>query len=354
MKESSDKYILLIIAPAGAHLKNFLERIEHAASSIHIITSKPLSLETNYPVTFVDFGLKKPSNYYQTPRKIREIFKAFKPDIVHVHQLNSVAYFSFKGLKGVDAPVVCTAWGSDVLVLPDKNPLLKKMVQSSIRQSSAITSDSIYMADRIKELAHPKEVDMTICNFGVSKPLFELPKEKIIYSNRLHKPLYRIDKIIHSFYKFSKTPAGEDWRLIVGAVGSETDKLKNLVSEFNLNEKVEFVGWLEKEDNMRWYAKAKVWVSVPESDATAISLLEAMYNGCYPVVIDLPASHEWIKSTDQGRIVKDVDSCFFEHVEKVNFEKAALANVELIKKEATYEVSEKKFESLHRRLIANK
>lgn len=354
MKESTDKYRLLVIIPAGAHLKNFLARMEHVASSIHIITSKPLSLKTNYPVTFVDFGLKKASNYYQTPRKIREVFKAFNPDIVHVHQLNSVAFFAFKGLKEANVPVVCTAWGSDVLVLPEKNALMKRMVQNSIRQASAITSDSVYMADRIKELAHPKKVDVTVCNFGVSSPLCDLPKEKIIYSNRLHKPLYRIDKIIHAFHKYSKTPEGADWRLIIGAVGTETDNLKELVSELNLNEKVEFVGWLEKEDNMKWYAKAKIWVSIPESDATAISLLEAMYNGCYPVVIDLPASHEWIKSNDQGRIVEDVDSDFFEDIEQVDFEKAARANVELIKKEATYEVSEKKFESLHRRLIGNK
>ena len=354
MKESKEKYKLLIIAPAGAHLKNFLARIEHAASAIHIITSEPISFETNFDVTFVDFGLKKPGNYFQTPRKIREVYKAFNPDIVHVHQLNSVAYFAFKGLKGVEVPVVCTAWGSDVLVLPEKNPLMKQMVQSSIRLASAITSDSVYMAERIKELARPKEVDMTVCNFGVSEPLYNLPKEKVIYSNRLHKPLYRIEKIIRAFHKFSKTDEGKDWKLVIGAIGSETDQLKNLVSELSLKGKVEFVGWLEKEDNMKWYAKAKVWVSMPESDATAISLLEAMYNGCYPVVIDLPATHEWVKGPEQGRIVEDVDSAFFEHIEKVDFEKAARANVELIKKEATYEVSEKKFESLHRRLIGNK
>ncbi len=231
---------------------------------------------------------------------------------------------------------------------------MKQMVQSSIRLASAITSDSAYMGERIKELARPKHVDVTICNFGVSKPLYDLPKEKIIYSNRLHKPLYRIDKIIRAFHQYAQTEEGQEWRLVIGAIGTETDKLKNLVSELNLNEKVEFVGWLEKEDNMKWYAKAKVWVSIPESDATAISLLEAMYNGCYPVVIDLPASHEWIKSSDRGRIVEDVESDFLEHIEKVDFEKSARANVQLIKKEATYEVSEKKFESLHRRLLRSK
>ncbi len=278
----------------------------------------------------------------------------FNPDIVHIHQLNSVAFFSFKALKRTQVPIVCTAWGSDVLILPQKNPFMRRMVQGSIRSATALTSDSVHMAERIKELAFPKEPDITICNFGVSEPLYDLPKENIIYSNRLHKPLYRIDKIIQAFAKFSSRVEGKDWKLVIGAVGSETERLKELVTNLGLDEQVTFVGWLEKEDNMKWYAKAKVWVSIPESDATAISLLEAMYNGCYPVIIDLPASHEWIKGAEQGRIVADVDSDFFAQIENVDFDKAAGLNVEIIEKEATYQVSETKFESLHRRLIADK
>lgn len=353
MKNIAKEYRLLIIAPAGAHLRNFLERVEKAASAIHIITSKPLPFKTEHPVTFVDFSLKKAANYLGTPKKIKEVYRKFKPDIVHIHQLNSVAFFSFKALKRTQVPIVCTAWGSDVLVLPKKNAFMRRMVKGSVRSATALTSDSAHMADQIRALAYPKKPDITICNFGVSKPLYDLPKEKIIYSNRLHKPLYRIDKIIRAFHTFVNTEAGKGWKLVVGAVGSETDKLKTLVSELSLEDKVEFVGWLEKEENMKWYAKAKVWVSVPESDATAISLLEAMYNGCFPVVVDLPASHEWIRSPDQGRIVKDVDSDFFNGIEKGNYDEAARKNSDLIKKEATYEVSEQMFTSLHRRLIKN-
>jgi glycosyltransferase involved in cell wall biosynthesis len=343
----------MIIAPSGAHLKNFLDRIEKSSSEILIVTSEPLNFETGHEVIFVDFSLRKAFNFIQTPKKIKAAFRKFKPDIVHIHQLNSVAFFSFRGLKKEKVPIVCTAWGSDVLVLPEKNALMRRMVQNSIRSASAITSDSLHMAERIETLAYPIVPDITICNFGVSEPLFQLPKENLIYSNRLHKPLYRIDKIIKAFAKFSKTQEGSAWKLVIGAIGSETEKLKTLVNELALEKKVSFVGWLEKEDNMKWYARSKVWVSIPESDATAISLLEAMYNGCYPVVIDLPASHEWIDSEDQGRIVKDVKSEFFKGITEVDFEKAAELNREKIKSEATFEVSEKKFSDLHHRLIAN-
>lgn len=352
--ENREKYKLLVVAPSGIHLRNFLHRAENPNTIIHIITSKPLIFETSLPVSFVDFSIRNPLKINSTVREIRRVFNEFKPDIIHVHQLNSVAYYTIKALRKYGVPIVGTAWGSDVLTLPQKGVLLKEMVKYSLRYATAFTSDSIFMAERMRELFPQRNLDITICNFGVADPIYSLPKENIIYTNRLHKPLYRVDKIIIAFKKFSETPAGKDWKLVVGAVGSETDKLKDLVNTLAISDKVSFVGWLENDDNMKWYAKAKVWASIPSSDATAISLLEAMYNGCFPIVGDLPASHEWIEIGKNGRIVKDVDSSFFEGIENVDFDLMAKRNKTIIQEKATYAISENKFQNLHRRLLESK
>jgi glycosyltransferase involved in cell wall biosynthesis len=351
MIDTAVSYRILIIAPAGAHLINFLNRIENLTSNIHVITSHGHEVGTKYPVTTVDFSLKKPSNHLVTPKTIRQVIHDFKPHLIHFHQLNSVGYFALRGSKGLGIPIVGTAWGTDILVLPKKGFLMKKMVQQNLRSATALTSDSSHMAGVMKDLARPSKLDLTICNFGVARPLYHLPKENIIYSNRLHKPLYRIDKIIKAFYKFRQKQTNENWKLVIAAVGSETEKLKKMVSDLGLTDSVEFVGWLSKEENMRWYAKAKVWVSVPTSDATAISLLEAMYNGCYPIVINLPASHEWIRTPEQGMIVDNVDTSFFSGLENKDFDKAARLNKRIIEEEGTYEISEQKFYNLHQRLI---
>ncbi len=196
----------------------------------------------------------------------------------------------------------------------------------TLKYATAFTSDSTFMAQKMRDLVPDRNLDITICNFGVAPPVYDLPKENIIYSNRLHKPLYRIDKIIRAFGKFHNTSAGNKWRLVIAATGTETLILKELSVELGLEDCTQFEGWLEREDNMKWYARSKVWVSVPESDATAISLLEAMYYGCFPVVADFPASHEWIKDGENGKIIKDLDSSFFEGIENMDFDQVAKRN----------------------------
>ena len=347
----SVKYKLLVVAPSGIHLRNFLHRVENENTTIQIITSNPLIFETSHPVRFVDFSLRNPLKINSTLREIRNVFEDFRPDIIHVHQLNSVAYYTIRALRKFGVPIVGTAWGSDVLTLPQKGLLIKEMVKYSLRHATAFTSDSTYMAQRMRELLPGRELDITICNFGVPEQTVFLPKENIIYSNRLHKPLYRVDKIIYAFKKFVDSPEGKPWKLVVGAVGSETENLKALVQSLEINDKVEFVGWLEKEDNMKWYAKAKVWASIPSSDATAISLLEAMNYGCYPIVGDLPASHEWIEDGVNGKIVHNVDSSFFEGITSVDFDSVANKNKSIIDEKATYSINEMKFQNLHRRLL---
>lgn len=339
------------MAPSGIHLKNFLDRIENACADILIISSKPLIFETNHRVEFVDFSLKKIQNHWKTPKRIAELCEPFQPDIIHLHQINSVAYFAMKGLQKFNIPIVATAWGSDILVVPEQGALQKALVRYTLKRADAFTSDSTFMAERMRQLVPERKLDIVLCNFGVADPIFDLPKENIIYANRLHKPLYRVDKIISAFARFGATDAGAGWRLVVGAIGTETEALKNQVEELGISDKVDFVGWLGYEDNMRWYAKSKVWASVPESDATAISLLEAMYYGCYPVVADLPASHEWIENGVTGRIVQDVDSDFFSDIDNIHFESAAQANKKRIEIDGTFRVNEAKFKALHDRLL---
>ena len=84
------------------------------------------------------------------------------------------------------------------------------------------------MADEIKRI-QPLSTPVLIANFGIGfTPPKHVVKEKIIYSNRLHKPLYRIDAIIEAYKKMKQHPLLQDWKLVIAAVGEETDNLKKL------------------------------------------------------------------------------------------------------------------------------
>jgi glycosyltransferase involved in cell wall biosynthesis len=44
-------------------------------------------------------------------------------------------------------------------------------------------------------------------------------------------------------------------------------------------------------------------VSIPNTDGTSISLLEAMAYACIPFVSNLPANKEWVKDGENGFVV---------------------------------------------------
>lgn len=343
---------ILLVGPASIHLQNFLAVLDDITDNICIISSAPGKIETDIPVHVADFSLRNPLNLITTPARIRKIFRSFKPDVVHVHQMNSVAFYTLLALSRYDVPILATAWGSDVLVNPNKSWLWRKILSYNLRRATAFTSDARFMADRMQELSPARELDITVANFGVPDPVYDMAKEHIIYSNRLHESLYRVDRIIRAFEKFHRTPGGCDWTLVIAATGTETPELKKLAEELGLGNSVVFVGWLQMDDNMMWYARSKVWVSIPGSDATAISLLEAMYHGCLPVVVDLPVTHEWIKDGENGIIVSDIDAPFLNAISDFDFTAVPEINRSIIEREATYWVAVKRFCKLYKRLIA--
>lgn len=342
----------MVISAAGAHVRNFIELVQDATSAIHLISLAEPDFEwPESDLTIVDFSLRTPKNYIKTVSQIRAAYDTFRPDVVHVHQLNAVAFFALLALRKYAVPIVATAWGSDVLVQPERNALFRWLVRYSLKRADAFTSDSVFMGKRMQDLLPERKLEITICNFGVDDRQFELPKENILYSNRMHEKLYRIDKIILAFSKFCQTPEGDGWKLVIGATGSETENLKLRAAELNLMSRIKFVGWLQKVENAMYYAKAKVYISVPESDATSISLLEAMNYGCFPVVSNLPVSPEWIEDGNNGRIVKNIDSNFLEGIENIDLEAVESLNMEIIRKKGTKKMASHAFVNIHKRLL---
>lgn len=342
---------LLLIGTNTIHTYNFLNLVSDYFDSVLVITNEKRK-GIDLPVKIVDFRLTV-KNILSTPKRIKKIISEFNPTVVHIHQANSVAFFSNLAMRNSDIPRVLTTWGSDILILPSKSFLLKQMVRYNLKKADAITSDSTFMAKEIGRI-QPSSKPVLIANFGIGiEPPQDIEKEKVIYSNRLHKPLYRIDSIIDAFRKLKKNDLYNDWKLVIAATGEESEKLKEKVRSENISS-VEFIGWVDAKTNAYWYAKSSFWVSVPYSDATSISLLEAMACGSIPVVSDLPANREWIDDGKNGFIVKDVSGNFLTEVVQKNFENAAAINSVIIEKNGTKAANKAKFIELYKQLSGRK
>jgi glycosyltransferase involved in cell wall biosynthesis len=218
------------------------------------------------------------------------------------------------------------------------------MVQYVLNRGDKFTTGAQYVANTMQKLTQ-KKFSIRIANYGIDVENIPVQKENIIYSNRLHNPLYRIDKIIIAFSKF--LPQNPEWKLKIAATGSETENLKQLCKTLLIESNVEFLGWLDAKNNAENYAKSKIWVSIPLSDCTAISLLEAINLGCVPVVSNLPSSREWIEDDVNGVIVKDIDGEFLSKALVLNWDRVAEINKKIVEQRGTKEVNRKIFYEIY-------
>jgi len=340
---------LLLIGSNSIHLYNYHCLVQDYFSEIMVITNKKRYDYSNKSIFYNYFGYWNIFKLYKTILFIRKKIKEFKPNIIHVHQINSYSFITVLACRKMNIPIVLTAWGDDILVDPQKSLILKKIVLFCLRKATAITSDSLYMTYKIKELLNFQDIRIDTINFGIEMPNFFNHKEKIIYSNRLHQDFYRIDKIMLAFNRFYKN--NKDWRLIVAGEGSETEKLKQLLFTLECKEAVEIVGWVNKDVNQEYYSKSKIFVSIPTTDATAVSLLEAMSNGCVPVVSNLPANLEWVMNGVNGLIVNNVNIDFLQQAIILDQEEMANHNRLIINKRALKKNSIKMFSDLYDSLM---
>lgn len=286
---------LLLLGPDSIHVQNYLALIEGYFDEVWVISHGENYTYTNH--TILDYSVRNPLTVAKNTRLIRDIIDSFQPDVIHLHNLGTGAYHLWKSLKKYQCaiPTVATAWGSDVLVSPQRSFVFRRIIRHVLADFDMFTADAHYMLYEMNRMAG-RQLPAVIANFGVDQrtQASASEKENIIYSNRLHNPLYRIDTIIDLFVDFMNQSTDKSWRLVIAATGTETEQLKRKVADSPYADSVLFTGWISADENVSWYHRAKVYVSIPASDGTSISLLEAMWHGCVPVVSNVPANLEWI------------------------------------------------------------
>jgi L-malate glycosyltransferase len=339
---------LLLVATNSIHTSNYLNLIDGYFDEVLVITNENIE---NYSGKIVkaSFSLSNILSAFKTVKKIRTTIKNFSPSIVHVLQANSVAYLTFLAARKKSVPKILTIWGSDILVMPQKGFFYKKMSNYILNQNNYFITGSEYVSSFLKEKLSPKNIDVTVANVGIDFDFKKHEKEKIIYSNRSLEPIYQIEKIIAAFKFFSEK--NSDWKLIIGGSGSQLNFLQKKTADLFLNDKIQFVGWLNKKQNRDFYNRASIYVSIPTSDAAAISLQEAMAAGCIPVVSDIPANHELIVNNQNGIIASDLNGDFISSAFILNAEEMKIINQQIVSQRSSKEINRKKFTDLYDRIL---
>jgi len=87
-----------------------------------------------------------------------------------------------------------------------------------------------------------------------------------------------------------------DARLHLLGGGSQEGLLRQLADDLALGDAVRFHGRLDDAGMAAVLARCKLSISVPQSDATSVSVLESMACGLAVIASDLPANREWLRA----------------------------------------------------------
>ena len=232
---------------------------------------------------------------------VRRLIRRLRPDVIHAHQFGAHGLYAwFAGC----APVVITAWGSDILVRAKQSRLLRALTRFQIKRAVLLTADSAEVTRELIKLGARPERILTF-SFGVPRRVFErlsqAEKERcplVICSPRLHEPIYNLPVILEAFTRIKDE--WKDTELWMLGDGSLTAQLKEYVKDCGMAERVHFLGRVSPELFSEKLAESHLMITIPSSDGTPISLLEAMAAGCLPIAADLPVYREWIEDRVNG------------------------------------------------------
>ena len=250
--------------------------------------------------------------------KMRYLLWRIKPDVVHVHW----AGFAHPVARAWSGPLVVTAYGSDIYRLAEQpNNVISQSVVG-LNAANVITCDSEDLKQRIRELQGRDQNSIHVVQWGVDTKAFfparpgrslmselNVTTQPVVFSPRHITPLYNQKMIISAFALVVKQVRGAV--LILKHYRKDADYFQSVrahIDDLGLADSVRFAGTVPYEKMAEFYRMAPITVSVPLSDATPMSVLEAMACGSVPVVSDLPSLREWIRDGWNGYLVSPQDS----------------------------------------------
>ena len=301
------------------HTERWVNRFADADFDLSVIS---FSRKGNYPRGVRQFNLMAlPFNSHRLRMAaLRMLFAYLRPDIVHVHY----AGFLVNVAPCWQGKLVVTVWGSDIYrshVIEDQQ---RRLIAEYLPRAKLVTCDSEDLRTAIREFCPSVAPVTEVVQWGVDTELFSPSSTPgaiaerlgligctVFLSPRNFYPLYRLLEIVRAFAQVAtRLP---DAVLLMKRYAAEADythAVDALIDELGVRSRVHILEQVEYSEMPDFYRSGAVMVSVPESDGTPMSLLEAMACGCLPIVSDLPSLREWVVDGENGRVVPvgDVDA----------------------------------------------
>jgi glycosyltransferase involved in cell wall biosynthesis len=244
---------------------------------------------------------------------LSSILRDISPDLFHAH---FVVEHGFFGAMAGFHPYVLSAWGSDLFRAP-RTPLGSAVARYALGRADLLTANDPALYRAALRLGLPPDRGAVI-RLGLDADWFAQPLTGVnvgpdtspptVLSDRALEPLYNVDTLVRAFALLRRRLPSA--RLIVAGDGSQRPRLERLAEDLGQAKSIEFAGVVLQERLRVLLQGAHVYTSVPSSDSLAVSTMEAMAAGTFPVVSNLESQDGWITHRLTGLRVppRDVDA----------------------------------------------
>jgi glycosyltransferase involved in cell wall biosynthesis len=283
------RHLCLLGDANSVHLRRWAREMIERGWRVSVVTARPQSIDG--VEQRVIRPVRRSRDWLWRVGDARRAVAALAPDLVHAHYVSSYGYLAARcGCR----PLVLTAWGSDLLVTPRHSRSMRWLTGWTLRRADLVTGDSLDLVAEINRYRpnHPAVQIHWGADMARFTPSPWSAREPFdIVSLRSWEPNYRIDRIVAAIALLRpQAPA----RLHLLGGGSQEAALRAQVAALGLRDAVFFHGHVDDAAMVALLQRCKASVSLPDSDATSVSVLESMACGVPVVASDLPANRQWL------------------------------------------------------------
>lgn len=219
--------------------------------------------------------------------KMAEVIKREKLDIIHVHYAipHAVCAILAKQMSGADIKIVTTLHGTDITVL-GYDPTMTDAIRFGIEKSDAVTAVSNSLIQQTFDVIGPDQKIIPVYNFidervykragalYLREKLGIQVDEKVVIHVSNFRPVKRVPDVVKAFQLIEREVKA---KLLLIGDGPEMTIVSKLVDQFNLRDKVLFLG---KQDSLEeLYSISDLMLLLSEKESFGLVALEAMACG---------------------------------------------------------------------------
>jgi len=256
-------------------------------------------------------GGKREFHWRDIPRltfDLRRLTNEIKPDLIHAGPIQTCAFIAtLSGFR----PVLTMSWGYDLMQEADRNSWMKWITRYTLKRSAFFVSDANVSCDKAVGFGmHPEKTVVfpwgtDIAHFTPKTFKRSNVRAFTLFCNRSWESIYGVDVLAKAFVKVAVDNPNVDLILLSG--GSQGARIRQILMNGGVLDRVHFGGQISQTDLPRWYHMADLYISPSHVDGSSVSLMEALASGLPCLVSDIPGNREWVEDGINGWLFRDGD-----------------------------------------------